>query len=240
MKRMLVAVALGAAASMGATAAEEKFSKTIPAADFSAAGLAKLSAEELARLDALIRDYKSGALAAAQREAAVAAEGKARAEAKAARAEEEARATKLAADAKARAAEEAAAKKAETSLLARAKVLLTPGTQIDYAAAESRIAGGIPRLVGAHGLCARERAAVAISRRRHLCVAARRAPGGEDHAGVARGVLDVGRGREGARQSDADQRRESGGEIDGASRATPRAVSRRRPAARPSRRCARC
>lgn len=140
MKRMLVAAVWMAATGL-ASAAEEKFSKTIPPGDFSAAGLAKLSPEELARLDALIRDYKSGALAAAQREAAAAAEARVRAEAKAARAEEEARAAKLAADAKAKAAEEAAAKKAETSLLARAKVLLTPGTQIDYAAVESRIAG---------------------------------------------------------------------------------------------------
>ena len=134
-----VMVAMTATASLGA--ADDNFSKAIPAGDFSAAGLAKLSAAELARLDALVRDFKSGALEAARREATVAAEGRVKAEANAARAEAEMRATKTAAEAKARAAEEAAAKKSETSLLAKARVLLTPGTQIDYTTVESRIVG---------------------------------------------------------------------------------------------------
>jgi hypothetical protein len=135
MKRMFVATAVWMAATGFAAEAEEKFSKTIPAGDFSAAGLAKLSPEELARLDALVRDYKSGALEAARREAAAAitaaeararaTEARVRAEAKAARAKEQ----------------EEAAKKSETSLLARAKVLLTPGTKIEYSTVESRIAG---------------------------------------------------------------------------------------------------
>ena len=122
-------------------AAEDDFSKTIPAGDFSAAGLAKLSAAELARLDVLVRDFKSGALATALREAAVAAQAREKAEANAARAEAAMRAAKAAADAKARAVTETAAKKSEGGLLAKARVILTPGTQVDYATVESRIAG---------------------------------------------------------------------------------------------------
>lgn len=121
-------------------AAEDTFSKAIPTQDFSAAGLAKLSPEELARLNALVRDFKSGALEAARREAAVAGEAREKAEAKAARAEAEARAATATAEAQVRARDEAG-KKAESGLLAKAKVLLTPGTQIDYSTLESRIVG---------------------------------------------------------------------------------------------------
>lgn len=137
MKKMVTVGLVWAASVVMVSAAEAPFSKAVRAEDFSAAGLTKLSPEELARLDALVRDYKSGAvneaktmgdrLAAAQREVAVAAEARAAAEAKAARAEAETQAAK--------------AKKAEGSLLARAKVLLTPGTEIEYATVESRIAG---------------------------------------------------------------------------------------------------
>ena len=135
------AIALAVAMTTALGAAEDNFSRAIPAGDFSAAGLAKLSAAELARLDALVRDFKSGALEAARREAAVAAEARVKAEANAARAEAETRAANAASEAKVRATEEAAAKKSEGNLLARAKVLLTPGTQIDYVTVESRIAG---------------------------------------------------------------------------------------------------
>ena len=147
MKRMLVAAAMWTTteAAVCAAAAEEKFSRTIPAGDFSAAGLAKLSPEELARLDALVRDYRSGALESAQREAAAAAAARAKAEAKAAKVEAEASAAQTRAEAQARAREkEEAVKKSspsDPSLLARAKVLLTPGTTIEYATVESRLAG---------------------------------------------------------------------------------------------------
>ena len=156
--KTLLFVGLGwLAALTAAGAAEEAFSRAVRAEDFSAAGLAKLSPDELARLDALVRDYKSGALAAAKREVAAAAEARVTAEAKAARAEAETQAAKAEAreaeGARAEAAkvaqvqtevartEAAKAKKAEGGLLARAKVLLTPGTEIEYATVESRIAG---------------------------------------------------------------------------------------------------
>jgi hypothetical protein len=133
-------VVMGVLAQM-AGAAEEAFSRAVAPTDFSAAGLAKLTPEELARLDALVRDFKSGALEAARREAAAAAEAKIRAEAAAARAEADARTARAEAEAKAQQAVVAERKKNEGGLLARAKVLLTPGTEIEYATIESRIVG---------------------------------------------------------------------------------------------------
>ena len=132
MKRLILAglgLAVFAAATRGA---EEVFSKAVRPEDFSATGLGKLTAEELARLDALVRDFKSGALDAAKRQAAAAAVAQAAAEAKVARAEAETRAAK---------AESAEQKKSAPSLIAKAKVMLTPGTQVEYEPVESRIAG---------------------------------------------------------------------------------------------------
>lgn len=151
--KKLVAIGLGwLAMGVWVRGAEEAFSRAVRAEDFSAAGLAKLSPDELARLDALVRDYQSGALAAARREAAVAAAARVMAEAQAARAEGETQAAKAearqAASARVQAAkvapvqaDAAKAEKAEGGLLARAKVLLTPGTEIEYATVESRLAG---------------------------------------------------------------------------------------------------
>lgn len=153
--KKLVAMGLGwLALGVMVRAAEAEFSKTVRAEEFAAAGLGKLSPDEVARLDALVREYKSGALAAVKREAAVAAEARGTAEAKAARAEAETRAAKAEArkaeSARAEAAKvaqgqtevaKAEAAKAEGGLLARAKVRLTPGTEIEYATVESRIAG---------------------------------------------------------------------------------------------------
>jgi nucleoid-associated protein YgaU len=152
---MRIFLALGtlcAAVLPGMWAAEESFSQAVRAEDFSAAGLAKLSPAELARLDALVRDYKSGALLAARREAAAAERARAAAEARAAKAAAEAQAAQAAAEARAaqlaaaaeaakQAAAKAEAKKSEGGLLARAKALLPAGTEVEYAAVESRIVG---------------------------------------------------------------------------------------------------
>ena len=113
-------------------AAEEAFSRTVGREEFSAAGLGKLSPEEIARLDALVQAYKSGALERARREAAAA-------EARAAKAEADAARSAAAAEAKVKAAD--AGTGGGTSLLNRAKVLLTPGTEIEYSTVESRIVG---------------------------------------------------------------------------------------------------
>ena len=112
MKSLIVGV-LGWAVGLTAVgAAENVFSKTVRAEEYSAAGQAKLSPDELAKLDALVMAFRSGALEAAQSSAA-------------------------AAEAQAVANE----KTADSGFLAKAKVLLTPGTEVEYAAVESRIAG---------------------------------------------------------------------------------------------------
>lgn len=115
MKIWSAVVFFGWAAVVGAGAEVDTFTQALRADDFKAAGLGKLSAEELARLNGLVRDYKNGALAEAKREVALAA-------------------------AKIPVVVEPA-KKAESGMLAKAKVLLTPGTEIEYATVESRIAG---------------------------------------------------------------------------------------------------
>lgn len=132
MKRLILAGLIGVAALMAKAQAQEKFSQAVRPEEFAAAGLAKLSPDERARLDALVESYKTGALAAARREAEAAAAARVAAEARATKAE--------------RAAEEAKAeakqtKKAEAGFLAKAKVMLTPGTEVEYLAVESRIEG---------------------------------------------------------------------------------------------------
>jgi plastocyanin len=132
MKRLIWAGLIGVAALGETVRAEEKFSRAVRPEEFAAAGLAKLTAEERSRLDALVEAYKTGALATARREAEAAAAARVAAEARAAKAE--------------RAAEEAKAetkqtKKAEAGFLAKAKVMLTPGTEVEYLAVESRIKG---------------------------------------------------------------------------------------------------
>jgi hypothetical protein len=127
MKRLLW-LGVFAAGAVALPAAEEAFSKTVRGEEFSAAGLGKLSPAELARLDTLVRDYKSGALLAARREAEAAAQARAAAEVRASQAE-------------ARAESVAREKKNEPGLLTKAKVLLTPGTKVEYEVTESRIVG---------------------------------------------------------------------------------------------------
>lgn len=131
--------------------AEESFSRTVRAEDFSAAGLAKLSPEELARLDALVRDFKNGSSSFAKASDDTLAQAKAEL-AIVKREAETAEAARMAAEAKAAKAEAAAnertaqaagpeKRKNEPGLLAKAKVLLTPGTEVEYADTDSRIAG---------------------------------------------------------------------------------------------------
>ena len=142
MKR-IVLLGLGWVATWAVARGEENFSKTVRTADFSAAGLAKLTPDELARLDALVRDYKSGALLAAKREAEAAEKARAAAEARAVKVAADAQSAREAAEARAAKAEASAVaeKKSEGGLLAKAKALLPAGTSVEYAAIESRIAG---------------------------------------------------------------------------------------------------
>ena len=146
-RRVAAWVALVAAgAGLVRAAADEKFSTSVPVGEFSAAGLTKLSPEELARLDALVRDFKSGALAKAQREAAAAAKAQADAEAKAARAEAGMRAAEADAQARAAAAAKAKVESAATKAPGEAAplkgvVTVEPGTKVEFSTVESRIAG---------------------------------------------------------------------------------------------------
>jgi len=99
--------------------AEEAFSKIIRPEDFAAAELGKLSPEALARLDELVAAYKRGAVATVRAEAAA-----------------EVQAVKVAAE-----TEKAKAKPESPGLFAKAKVMLSPGTKVEYGEIESRIAG---------------------------------------------------------------------------------------------------
>jgi hypothetical protein len=104
--------------------AEEPFSQAIRPEDFAAAELGKLSPEALKRLDDLVQAYKSGAVAAAR----VEAEAKAAQAAAVAREQEKAR-------------EKETQKAAASGFFAKAKVLLAPGTQVEFGEIESRIDG---------------------------------------------------------------------------------------------------
>jgi hypothetical protein len=125
MKRLILAGLIGAAVFAKGAQVQDKFSQTVRPEEFAAAGLAKLSPDERARLDALVEAYKTGALAMARREAEAA----------------EARATKAERAMEAAKAEAKQTKKAEAGFLAKAKVMLTPGTEVEYLAVESRIEG---------------------------------------------------------------------------------------------------
>ncbi len=146
MNRSLALAIIGMAMVSCAFADPDQFSQVVKPADFAAAGLSKLSPEELARLDQLVDAYKSGALEAARQQAAAASAAQAAAEARASQAEAAAKtaqaaATKAKEDAAAQAASE---KKASNGgLLSRAIVMITPGTKVVYQPVESRIIGGV-------------------------------------------------------------------------------------------------
>jgi hypothetical protein len=119
-------LALGILLSVAAAAAladDSGFSRRLAPADFAAAGLGKLSPDELARLDRLVGDFQ-GASAAAQKAA-------------------EARAKRAEADASAARAAQAAAEKRAQGFLAKTRALLLPGAEIEYQPLETRIAGAL-------------------------------------------------------------------------------------------------
>jgi hypothetical protein len=150
MKRLLIAGAVFAVFAGFGRADEEKFSRSVTPEDFLGAGLNQLTPAQLSRLDALITAYKNGELASAQRSAAEALAAKQAAEAEVRTARAEAAAAKQAAEAKTRAAEaqtkEAKAEVVEirkTSLgfFSKAKIMLMPGTKVEYAVIKSTIPG---------------------------------------------------------------------------------------------------
>jgi hypothetical protein len=118
MKRCLLLAGMSLVFGSMMTAAEGNFSRGLRAKDFAGAGLDKLSSEELARLDALVHEFKSGAVSEAEKRAA--------------QAEAEAHV------AKAQAAEQT---KTEASRLAQIRERLTPRAAMAIEPVESRIAG---------------------------------------------------------------------------------------------------
>jgi hypothetical protein len=126
-------------ATVAGLAADGNFSRAIAPDDFKAAGLDQLSPAQLKKLDDLIATFKEGDLAAARRSAeeALAARKISEAQARAAAAEAKA----AAAEAKAAKAEVAESKKSSQGFLAKAKVLLVPGTQIEYAVIKTTVVG---------------------------------------------------------------------------------------------------
>jgi len=152
MKRLIVAAMIFATLLRVARADEGKFTSTISPEDLAATGLAGLTPAQLARLNALVEDYKSGALATARRATDDALAAKQAAEVQTARAEAQAAAaradamkaeTARAEAAKAEAARADAAKSAQAAgILARAKSLLKPRTPAaEVAAIESSLPG---------------------------------------------------------------------------------------------------
>ncbi len=98
----------------GWTASAAEFSQRLTAEEFAAAGLDRLTSEQLAQLDALVNREKSGELARVREETSQ----------------------------QVKAEIAAAEKKNESgSLLDRLRVVLTPGTDIEYAAVETAIEG---------------------------------------------------------------------------------------------------
>ncbi len=148
MRKWMLCVGL-AGGGMTVALAAEPFSRQVTPEQFRAAGLEKLSPKELARLDALVQDYRAAPVgretpapqsvakaAAPPADTEAAAARVAAAEARARQAEQDAAVAKEAAR-----AAKAEQKKAEEGFLTKAKrVLLTPGTEITFEKVEAQLA----------------------------------------------------------------------------------------------------
>ncbi len=138
MKRNLLALVFFGLVILG-RAEEPAFSQALSPAEFKAAGLDQLSPEQRQQLDELVRNFKQGQLAAAEKSAEGAVAAKRAAETEAQAAKEEARVAKE--EAQAAKAQALEGKGSDRGFLAKAKVLLVPGTQIEYAEIRSTIQG---------------------------------------------------------------------------------------------------
>lgn len=132
MKRILIACGMFAAVAGSGRADEKKFSQSVSPEDFTAAGLDRLSPAEISRLDALITAYKNGAVATVRRSADEALAAK-----------QAALVAKQAAEAEAKAAKDEVVEYKKTNLgfFSKAKILLMPGTKVEYAVIKSTIPG---------------------------------------------------------------------------------------------------
>lgn len=100
----------------------QEFSRTLTAEEFAAAGLDRLTPAQLSQLDALVRARNSGEIERVR----AATETQVRA----------------ATEARVRAEEAAAQPAASPGLLQRMRVVLSPGTEIEYEALETQLTGG--------------------------------------------------------------------------------------------------
>ena len=116
-KRLLLVLVLFSAVL---ARADDSFTKSLDPADFKAAGLGKLTPEEIARLDALILAHQAGAVQKAAEE------------------------TKKAVTLTVREEERAAAKKeaASAGFIDKMKVILKPGTEVDYTTLDAMLPAG--------------------------------------------------------------------------------------------------
>jgi hypothetical protein len=133
--RLLLACALLGGSVLRADDAVS-FSKTLTPAEFAAAGLDKLTPEQRAELDALVRARQSGAVARAKEETAKVVTDTVRAQTtqEVTKAVTEQVRTETA-------KKVAAQKAASASLIDRMKVVLRPGTEIEYATLDATLAG---------------------------------------------------------------------------------------------------
>jgi len=113
MSRLTLVLALACAAS---ARADDSFTKALSPADFQAAGLGKLTPDELAKLDLLVRGQQTGAVAKATQETT----------------------QKVAATVREQVQAEDR-KKQSAGFLEKMKVMLKPGTEIEYTTLDSTL-----------------------------------------------------------------------------------------------------
>jgi hypothetical protein len=113
MPRLTLFLALACAAALRA---DDSFTKTLSPADFQAAGLGKLTPDELARLDLLVRGQQTGAVAKATAETT----------------------QKVALSVREQVQAEERKKQA-SGILEKMKVMLKPGTEIEYSTLDSTL-----------------------------------------------------------------------------------------------------
>jgi hypothetical protein len=120
-KRLTLVLALTCAVS---ARADDSFTQGLSPADFQAAGLGKLTAGELARLDALVRGQQAGAVTKAT--------------------EETQKKVEVAVRAQVQAEDRASARKeaASPSFIDKFKVVLKPGTEVDYTTLDAALIPG--------------------------------------------------------------------------------------------------
>jgi hypothetical protein len=121
----LILVLFGAVAAR----ADDTFTQSLSAADFKAAGLGKLTSDELAKLDALVHGRQTGAVAKAKEETTKVVAASVREQVQA----EDRQAP--------------SAKPAAPGFIERMKVVLKPGTEIEYATLDATL---VPPFRGWH------------------------------------------------------------------------------------------